>query len=119
MRALARFAVTAAVAFGGLSCSDSDGGSVSCPDGTTLQESDGGGHSAETRDDAIRHWLDSEGLEASDEAISAGVVAAEPADDPGVERVAFETSDGIEVVVLLEPLDPGWGVSAASWCEPA
>lgn len=100
-------------------CSSSDGGPGSCPEGTVPRESTGGGASAETRDDAIRIWLEGEGLEASGDAISAGVVAAEPATDPGVERVAFETSDGVDVVVLLEPLNPGWGISSASWCGPA
>jgi hypothetical protein len=103
-----------------LSCSGSEeDGSGSCPDGSTSQRSGESGPSAETRDEAVRAWLEREGLEATDDAISAGVIAAEPGAEAGKEVVAIEQSSGAETTLILEPLDPGWAVASATWCEPA
>jgi hypothetical protein len=121
----ARFATTAmavALALGAIACSgfggDADG--ESCPAGATERTSTNGssGPGAETREDAIRAELEEIGLDATDDAIAAGVVAAGPGGSVGTELVKVETENGIEVTMTLAPLDPGWAVEGSSWCVP-
>jgi hypothetical protein len=109
-----------AIALAAASCSESSDASHSCPEGMTHQLSTGTSFVAETRDEAVAHWLPGEGLEASDDAIAAGVVAAQPGSEAGTEVVQVETTDGsAEVRIVLEPQDPGWRVAGATWCLPA
>ena len=77
------------------------------------------GDGSQTREDAIRAELRNVGLEASDDAITAGVIAAEPGGDAGSEEIRIETEDGTVATMTLQPLEPGWGVERSSWCEPA
>ena len=32
--------------------------------------------------------------------------------------LVVENDQGVEMTMLLAPLDPGWAVEASSWCEP-
>lgn len=57
-------------------------------------------------------------MDASDDAVAAGVVAAGPGADAGTELVTIETDGGAEVSMTLAPLDPGWAVEGSSWCVP-
>jgi hypothetical protein len=121
----ARFATTAmavALALGAIACSGSGGDAdgESCPAWTTERTSTNGssGPGAETREEAIRAELEEIGLDATDDAIAAGVVAADPGGDAGTEVVKIETDGGAEVSMTLAPLDPGWAVEGSSWCAP-
>lgn len=120
-----RFATTTlsvVLALGAIACSgsggDADGGS--CPAGTTERTSTNevSGPGPETREEAIRAELKAVGLDASDDAIAAGVVAAGPGGNVGTELVKIETEDGTEVTMTLKPLDPGWAVEGSAWCAP-
>ena len=111
-----------ALALGAIACSRSggDADSESCPAETIERTSTNGssGPGAETREEAIRAELEAIGLDASDDAIAAGVVAADPGGDGGTELVKIETDGGAEVSMTLAPLDPGWAVEGSSWCAP-
>jgi hypothetical protein len=111
-----------ALALGAIACSGSGGDAdgESCPAGTTERTSTNGssGPGAETREEAIRAELEAIGLDASDDAVAAGVVAADPGGDGGTELVRIETDGGAEVSMTLAPLDPGWTVEGSSWCAP-
>jgi hypothetical protein len=113
--------LTALVAVLGIGCSDegSTTGSA-CSAETTERTSTndlaGGGHL--TREDAIRAELQAIGLEASDEAITAGVVGAGPGEIAGTEVVTIEMENGASATMTLAPLDPGWGVERSTWCAP-
>jgi hypothetical protein len=99
--------------------SDGSGSDASpCPAGTTRRTSAGqtGGADATTREDAVRAQLDVLALEASDEAISAGVIASAPGAAAGTERLVVEAAGGVEVTMILAPQDPGWAVERAEWC---
>lgn len=76
------------------------------------------GPGAETREEAIRAELREIGLDASDDAVAAGVVAAGPGTNVGTELVKIETEDSIEIRMTLAPLDPGWAVEGSTWCAP-
>jgi hypothetical protein len=124
-RPTARFATTTiavALALGAIACSGSGGDAdgESCPAGTTERTSTNelSGPGAETRAEAIRAELDAMGLDASDDAVAAGVVAAGPGSDAGTELVKIETDGGAEVSMTLAPVDPGWAVEGSSWCAP-
>jgi hypothetical protein len=111
--------VATALLLGSVACSDdasTDG--VECPDGTTLRTStnEPAGDGFETRGEAIRAELQEIGLEASDEAITAAVVAAGPGGEAGTELVEVRTEEGSVVSMTLAPLDPGWAVETSSWC---
>jgi hypothetical protein len=113
----ARLAVTAVVLVA-MSCSGSASAPDPCPEGVPRQRSNGG-ISAETREEAVQGWFESEGLPSTSEAVSAGVIAAEPGPEPGTEVVVVASPGGTpEVTITLEALDPGWGVASATWCEP-
>lgn len=58
-------------------------------------------------------------MTASDEAIAAGVVASAPGESTGTEELVVKNEQGVEMTMLLAPLDPGWAVERSSWCEPA
>lgn len=111
-----------ALALGAIACSgserDDDGGS--CPGGTIERTSTNelSSPGAETREEAIRAELKAIGLDASNDAIAAGVVAAGPGGNVGTELVKVEAEGGIEVTLTLAPLDPGWAVEGSSWCAP-
>lgn len=111
-----------ALALGAMACSGSGGDAdgESCPAGTTERTSTNGssGPGVETREEAIRAELEAIGLDASDDAVAAGVVAADPGGDAGTELVKVETDGGAEVSMTLAPLDPGWAVEGSSWCAP-
>ena len=111
-----------ALALGAIACSGSGGVAEGepCPAGTTERTSTNelSGPGAETRDEAIRAELEAIGLDASDGAVAAGVVAAAPGGDAGTELVKIETDGGAEVSMTLAPLDPGWAVEGSSWCAP-
>jgi hypothetical protein len=123
-RSTARFATTIAVALalGAIACSGSGGDAVSgsCPPGTTERTSTNelSGPGAETREEAIRAELEAIGMDASDDAVAAGVVAAGPGGDAGTELVKIKTDGGAEVSMTLAPLDPGWAVGGSTWCAP-
>ena len=106
----------------GVACSGSDGdaGGTACPDGSTRTESasDAGGPGAATREDAVRGELERLQMAASDDAIAEGVVASAPGESAGTEELVVENDQGVEVTMLLAPLDPGWAVERSSWCEP-
>jgi hypothetical protein len=107
---------------GAIACSGSDGGGdgSACPEGTTRWESTEGfsdGTAAQTREDAIKAELQKMSREASDEAISAGLVAT-AAGSYGAERVEVTTSDGVVVTMTLAPQNPGWRVERSTWCAP-
>ena len=110
------------LALGAIVCSgsggDADGGS--CPAGTTERTSTNevSGQGATTREEAIRAELKAIGLDASNDAIAAGVVAAGPGGNVGTELVRVDADDGTSVTMTLAPLDPGWGVEDSSWCVP-
>ena len=110
------------LALGAITCSGSgdDVDTGSCPEGTIQWTStnDLSGPGAETREEAIRAELREIGLEATDDAVAAGVVAAGPGGNVGTELVKIETDDGTEVTMTLAPLDPGWAVEGSSWCAP-
>ena len=55
---------------------------------------------------------------ASDEAIAAGVVASAPGESPGTEELVVENDQGVEITMVLTPLDPGWAVQRSTWCDP-
>ncbi len=57
-------------------------------------------------------------MTATDEAIAAGVVASAPGESAGTEELVVENDQGVEITMVLAPLDPGWAVEASSWCEP-
>jgi hypothetical protein len=111
-----------ALALGAIACSGSGGDAdgESCPAGTTERTSTNGssGPGAETREEAIRAELEEIGLDVTDDAIAAGVVAAGPGGSVGTELVKVEMENGIEVTMTLAPLDPGWAVEGSSWCVP-
>lgn len=111
-----------AFALGAIACSGSgsDADGESCPAGTTERTSTNelSGPGAETREEAIRAELEAIGLHASDDAVAAGVVAADPGGDAGTELVKIDTDGGAEVSMTLAPLDPGWAVEGSSWCAP-
>jgi hypothetical protein len=124
-RSTARFATTSmavALALGAIACSGSGGDADGepCPAGTTERTSTNelSGPGAETREEAIRAELEQIGLDASDDAVAAGVVAAGPGGGVGTELVKVETENGVEVTMTLAPLDPGWAVEGSSWCVP-
>jgi len=110
------------VLLGAFACSGSDGegdGSA-CPEGTTRWESTEGfsdGTAADTREDAIRAELENLSWQASNEAISAGVVGSEPGSNGG-EEVEIETDDGVIVTMTLVAQNPGWRVERSTWCAP-
>jgi hypothetical protein len=120
---LARVYTAALLVSGAVACSGSEdgGGEASCPAGTTERSviNELAGDGSETREEAIRAELQRIGLGASDEAIAAGVVAAGPGGDAGTEEVRIETEGGTAATMILQPLEPGWGVERSSWCEPA
>lgn len=120
MRAFAVLSVPLALALVALSCSstDADRTGPSCPEGTTgrTSASEVEGEGSETREDAIRAELAEIGIEASDDAVTAGVIAAGPGEDAGTEVVAVETDDGSTATFTLAPLDPGWAVERSEWC---
>ncbi len=105
-----------------VACSGSDGDAngSACADGFTRTESmsDASGPGAATREEAVRAELDRLEMTASDEAIAAGVVASAPGESAGSEELVVENDQGVEVTMLLEPLDPGWAVQRSTWCEP-
>ena len=120
-----RFAATTlsvVLALAAIACSGSgsDADGESCPAGMTERTSTNelGGPGADTREEAIRAELKEIGLDATDDAIAAGVVAAGPGGSVGTELVKVETENGIEVTMTLAPLDPGWAVEGSSWCVP-
>jgi hypothetical protein len=124
VRIVARGWTIALLVSGAIACSGSEnggGGDAPCPAGTTEQTAinELAGDGSETREDAIRAELRNIGLEASDEEIAAGVIAAEPGGDVGSEEVRIETEGGGVATMTLQPLEPGWGVERTSWCEPA
>lgn len=92
-----------------------------CPEGSTRREAinEIAGPGAATREDAVRAELENIGVVASDDAISAGVVAAGPGGNVGTEEVQMPVDDGTVVTMTLTPLDPGWAVESSSWCAPA
>ena len=100
-------------------CSDQVDGS-GCPEGTTEREAinDLAGPGAPTREDAVRAELQNLGMDATDDAVTAGVVAAGPGGNAGTELVTVETENGTEVTMTLAPLDPGWAAESSSWCAP-
>lgn len=55
--------------------------------------------------------------EASDEAITAGLVAS-AAGSYGAEQVEVRTLDGVVVTMTLAPQNPGWRVERSRWCAP-
>ena len=114
--------VLSGVLAGGVACTGSDGDAddPACPDGFTRTEStsDAGGSGAGTREDAVRTELERLQMTGSDEAIAAGVVASAPGESTGTEELVVENEQGVEVTMLLTPLDPGWAVERSSWCEP-
>ena len=105
-----------------VACSGSEGeaDAVPCPTGTIQRDTGNeiAGPGAESREDAMRAELEDLGMESSDEAISAGVVASSPGASPGTEKVEILTSEGFPVTMTLAPLDPGWMVERAGWCAP-
>lgn len=109
------------VAVGLVACGGSEeAGSVDCPDGTILQESIGGmaeGEAVDTRDAAIQQELERLGATASDDAVTAAIIASVPASE-GVEQIELETSDGV-VTMMLAPQMPGWKVERSTTCTPA
>ena len=120
-----RFAATTlsvVLALAAIACSGSgsDADGESCPAGMTERTSTNelSGPGAGTRAEAIRAELKEIGLDATDDAIAAGVVAAGPGGSVGTELVKVETENGIEVTMTLVPLDPGWAVEGSSWCVP-
>jgi hypothetical protein len=74
------------------------------------------GPGAASREDAVRAELDAIGVGSSDEAISTGVIESSPGPDPGTERVQIPIFGGLPITMTLTPLDPGWAVTASSWC---
>jgi hypothetical protein len=114
-------ALAVLVAFLGIGCSDEDPATgPACPAGTTERTSSNelAGEGQPTREDAIRAELQNLGLEASDEAITAGVVAAGPGENAGTEVVTIEMRDGTSATMTLAPLDPNWAVESSTWCAP-
>ncbi|HWL90255.1 MAG TPA: hypothetical protein VNP90_02715 [Actinomycetota bacterium] len=114
--------VLAGVLAAGVACSGSDGDAdgSACPDGLTRTESssDAAGPGTSTREEAVRAELERLEMAASDEAIAAGVVASAPGESAGTEELVVENDQGVEVTMLLAPLDPGWAVERSTWCEP-
>ena len=110
------------VLVGVVACSESDDEDTgrACPAGTTRRESidDFAGPPADSREEAVRVELENLGMDASDDAIAAAVIAAGPGGDIGTEKADVETSEGVVVTMTLEPLDPGWTVGRSSWCAP-
>lgn len=72
----------------------------------------------ETREQAIRARLRVIEMDASDDAISAALIASTPGDDAGTERIVVETSNGVDVTMVLDPKSPGWDVQGTEWCAP-
>ena len=117
-----RWVIAAAVLVGAVGCSGSDGTDAgsACPEGTTFWDAPGGmsdGSAAETREAAIHDELQNLGRDASDEAITAGVVASATGSN-GAERVEIRTSDEVVVTMSLAPQNPGWRVERSTWCAP-
>jgi hypothetical protein len=117
--ARAVFAIVLAIHAG--ACSGSDDGGTTCPAGTTARTSTNelNGPGFEEREDAIRAELENLDLSANGEAITTGVVQAEPGERAGTEVATIETDDGSVATMTLAPLDPGWAVEASTWCAPA
>lgn len=91
-----------------------------CPDGTRRMElvaADPTGGPFETREQAVRARLRAVEKEASDEAVSAALIASTSGEDAGSERIVVETSEG-KVTMVLVPQHPGWDVADTSWCAP-
>jgi hypothetical protein len=91
-----------------------------CPEGTTERSSIGefAGPAPDSREEAVRVELENLGMDASDGAIAAAVIAAGPGGNVGTEKAEVETSQGVLVTMTLKPLDPGWTVGGSSWCAP-
>jgi len=119
MRSVLTLVVVAALGLVGCGGSSSDG-ATDCPDGTALQETAGGlpqGDAVETRDAAVELELEHLGADASDDAVTAGIVASVLAAE-GVEQVVIESADGA-ITMLLAPQMPGWRVERSTRCAPA
>jgi hypothetical protein len=110
------------VLVGVVACSepDDEGNGGACPAGTTRRDSinELAGPAPGSREDAVRVELENLGMDASDDAIAAAVIAAGPGGDVGTEETEVETSQGVIVSMSLEPMDPGWTVGRSSWCAP-
>jgi hypothetical protein len=99
---------------------DDTGNVAACVDGTTRGDAGPAtieGSPPETREEAIRAALQHLDREASDAAITAGVVSTVAGAD-GVETVEIRTTDDVVVTMFLSPQDPGWLVQRSTWCAP-
>ena len=100
--------------------SEDDAEGAPCPAGsirrTSINEPEGSG--AATREEAVRDELTYLGMETSDQAIAAGVIASSPGSSPGSEEVQVALREGLPVTMTLIPLDPGWAVGRSTWCAP-
>jgi hypothetical protein len=107
---------TLAVACGGAE----ESAPPACPEGSTPREvvNEIAGPGTTSREDAVRAALQNLGMEATDDAIAAGVIASSPGGSPGTEEVEIQTSEGSPFTMTLAPLDPGWTVERSSWCAP-
>jgi hypothetical protein len=118
MSIVVRLALVTTVAVVGACGGDEGSDAGDCPDGLTRWTSSNEvqGPGTETREAAIERELAEHGLEATDEAVVAGVVAAGPGGNAGTELVEIELTDGTVATMTLTPLEPGWAVSDAAWC---
>lgn len=114
---LARFSLALVLVVGGCSDQGSDSG---CPEGSSerTSEREVSDPSLQSREGAIQTGLDEIGMAATDEAIADAIVHAVAVPNSHDEDFTIRTGDGIDVMMTLTPLDPGWAVRDLRWCEP-
>ncbi len=107
---------TIAVGCGG----NQQGAGSRCPDGTVGRTTTNtvARPGAGSREAAVQAELQRLGLEATDDAIAAGVIASSAGSSPGTEEIEVQTLEGDPITMTLAPLDPGWAVEASRWCAP-